>query len=325
VHPKQEARLRRAAEAARELGARVRFLPAAELRERGLPAAFLCGALEECGGTLDPGRYVFGLRRAALLAGVRLFEDTRVLELRDGPAVTARCAGGSVSADCAVLATNAYTPALSRLVRRVAPLRVSLFETEPLGAPEREALGWRGREGVYTAHESLESYRLTARGTIVGGAKGVRYAFGSALSPGRDPAAFAAIEAAFRERFPGLAVPVACFWGGWIGFTPDFLPAIGVDGPHRNVFYGLGYAGHGVAQATLMGSLLAERIRGREHPCEAALRRRALAWPPEPLRWALARLAIGALGLVDARTDRQVRRRAGGPGHTPGPTAPRER
>jgi len=308
VHSKQEARLRRAADAACGLGAHLRFLAEGDMRERGLPHAFRFGVLEERGGTLHPGRYVMGLRRAALAAGVRLFENSALVALEDGPKVSARTARGTVEADFAVLATNAYTKTTGRKPRTVAPLRVSLFETEPLEEAQLEALGWRGREGVYTAHEVLESFRLTARNTIVGGSKVVRYAWGSELPAGYDPSAFATIEGAFRERFPTLRdVPVACYWGGWIGLTVDFLPVLGVEGTHRNVFYGLGYAGHGVPQATLMGAMLAERIQGREHEWESALRKRELSWPPEPFRWLGATIINGALTALDRRTDRQIR------------------
>jgi glycine/D-amino acid oxidase-like deaminating enzyme len=309
VHPKHEPRLRRAAEIAADLGGQVRFLATGEMRERGVPPSFHFGVLEERGGTLHPGRYVMGLRRAALEAGVRLFEDTRVLELNDGSKVGVRSEGGSVTAGAAILATNAYTPALGWKRASVMPLRVSLFETEPIGDERLADLGWRGREGIYTSHELLESYRLTARGTLVGGAKVVRNAWGGALPSGYDPRAFRAIERAFRERFPELDdVPVAHFWGGWICITLDFLPILGVTGTHRNVLYGLGYAGHGLAQATLMGAMLAERIHGREHGCEPALTRRERGWPPEPFRWLGSKLLEGVLTALDARTDRQIRR-----------------
>jgi len=308
VHRKQEARLRKAGDAAAGLGAHVRFVPEGEMRERGLPPAFRFGVLEERGGALQPGRYVLGLRRAALAAGVRLFENSALVALEDGPKVTARTSGGAVEADFAVLATNAYTATTGRQQRTVAPLRVSLFETQPLDDAQLGSLGWAGREGVYTAHETLESYRLTARNTIVGGSKRVRYAWGSALPAGYDPEAFAVIEGAFRERFPTLRdLPVARYWGGWIGLTLDFLPVLGVEGTHRNVFFGVGYAGHGVAQATLMGAMLAERIQGREHEWEPALRRRVRSWPPEPLRWLGAKLINGTLTALDRHTDRQIR------------------
>lgn len=309
VHPKQTRRLRRAAEVGASLGGRVRFLPEGEMRERGLPPAFVCGVLEELGGTLDPGRYVLGLRRAALAAGVRLHEGTRVTAVEEGPRVRLRTPGGTVTADRVVIATNGYTPALGWRPRAVIPLMCSLFETEPLDAGRREQLGWPGGEGIYTAHETLESYRVSARGSVVGGVKLVRYGYGSRLPEANDPQAFAVIEAAFRERLPALRdVAMRHFWSGWMGYAPDFLPLIGVAGAHRNVHYAIGFAGHGVAQATLAGDLVAEALQGRTHPLARPLARRTFGWPPEPLRWLAFQGIARALDALDARTDRQARR-----------------
>lgn len=309
VHAKHNRSLEKAANTARSLGAAVRFLNTAEMRAGGLPPAFVCGVLEERGGTLNPGRYVSGLRSAALRAGVQLFEETRVLGLDDGARVKARTDGGTVTANKAVIATNAYTEQLGRLKRHVVPLRVSLFETEPLSQADLEGLGWEGREGIYTAHEALENYRLTAHGTLTGGSKVVRYRYGSELPPGRDPEAFSTIEGVFRERFPTLGgVRVASFWGGWIGFTFDLLPQLGVEGSHRNVHYGVGFNGHGVAQATLVGAMIGQRILGKEHLQAAALSRRLWNWPPEPFRWVGAQVLNRTMALVDARTDKAIRR-----------------
>ncbi len=313
VHPKQEAKLRRAAEAARSLGAEMRFLAGPEMRERGLPPAFRFGIFEERGGTIHPGRYVMGLRRAALAAGVRLFESSPVVSLQDGARVTARTGRGAVRADFAVLATNAYTRSTGRKKRAVAPLRVSMLETQPLDDAQLASIGWSGGEGVYTAHEVLESFRLSAQKTIVAGTKVVRHGFGGSLPAAYDAGVFGAIEGALRERFPTLRdLPLAHAWGGWIALTPDFLPVLGVEGSHRNVLYGIGYAGHGVPQATLMGAMLAERVHGREHEWEAALQRRTFSWPPEPLTWIGATLLVQALSALDRRTDRQIRAARGG-------------
>lgn len=309
LHPKHDSRLRKAAESARGLGAHVRYLSPEEMRERGLPRAFRCGVLEERGGILHPGKYVMGLRAAALKAGVRLFEQSPLKTLSPGTKVVAETGGGAVTANFAVLATNAYTKRTGWKPRLVAPLRVSLFETEPLTDQQLASLDWHGREGIYTAHESLESYRLTARRTIVGGSKLVRYAWDSELPPAHDPGAFIAIHLAFRERFPILrGVLMARYWGGWIGLTLDFLPIIGSEGTQGNIIYGVGYAGHGVAQATLMGAMLAERVLGREHEWEAALRRTERALPPEPIRWGAAKLINGAVRALDFWTDIQIRR-----------------
>ena len=315
VHPKQEARLRKAAAVAAELGARVRFLAGGEMRERGIPPAFLSGALEESGGTLDPGRYVMGLRRAVLDAGIKLYEQTAVHELIDAPQARVRTAEGMVKADKVVLATNAYTPALGHLRHTIYPLYDTLFETASLTSTQLDALGWRGREGIYTAHESLESYRLTARGTIVGGSKGVRYSYGSALEGGPHPWTLGLVAGGFRDRFPGLGgLSIAHFWGGWIGMTMHFLPTLGRTGAARNLYYAGGYNGHGVAAASAMGPILADFLLERRNDHVAALTRFVPPLPPEPLRWLLVRGMMSILNAVDARVDRQLRagRKAGG-------------
>ena len=308
VHPKQEGRLRKAAAVAAEIGARVRFLDRDELRARGVPPAFLSGALEEAGGTLDPGKYVMGLRRAALEAGVTLYEQTAVHEIVDGPRPGVRTSTGTVTADRVVLATNAYTPALGHRRHSLYPLYDTLFETAPLTDAQLAAIGWPGREGIYTAHESLESYRLTARRTILGGSKGVRYTYGGALRGGPNAWTQGLIERAFRDRFPELAdVPIAHFWGGWIGMTLHFLPALGRTGTNRNIFYAVGYNGHGVAAASAMGAILADVMLGRPNEHADTLARFVPPLPPEPLRWLIIRGIMGLLNGVDARVDAQVR------------------
>ena len=310
VHPRQEKALRKAADAGAALGAALTWLDGAEMRRRGLPEAFTFGVLEGCGGHLHPGKYVLGLRAAALQAGVRIHERSRVTAIEEGPKVRVRTEGGSVTAEALVIATNAFTPVtLRRFGHRVCPVRVSLFRTAPLTAEQQARVGWPGREGIYTAHEILESYRPTADGRIVGGSKMVNYAYGGALPPAEQPDTFALLERAFRDRYPMLDdVPVDCFWGGWIGMTLDFLPMCGVTGRHSNIHYGLAYNGHGIAQATYMGRLLADRVSGIDNEDAALLRRYGIPIPPEPLRWLLVRGLIGLFAWMDRGVDRALAR-----------------
>ena len=309
LHPGQRPRLERAAEVAARLGAKVAFVDESEVRRRELPACVRFGVLEERGGTLDPGKLVRGLRAAALAAGVRVYEGTQVTRLATGVAPRLESAGASLRADRVVVATNAYTPATLGLLRhRVVPLRVTLFATHPLPGAARARLGWPAREGLYTAHEVLESWRLTADGRLVGGSRWVRYAYGSALADGASPRLLRRLAGLLEQRFPGLDARVDAFWGGWIAATLDFLPVFATRGRHANLHLGLGYNGHGVAQACLFGKLLADAALGRTSEDAELFARRGVPLPPEPLRALLARGILGALGLVDALTDRAIRR-----------------
>jgi gamma-glutamylputrescine oxidase len=311
LHPGQRAMLEKAAGAAAEVGAAMRMLDESELAERGLPRCIACGYLEERGGVLHPGRYVRALRERVVEAGVRLSESSPVDAITDGPRVRVETPRGSVSAPTCVIATNAYTPRLGRLRSAVAPMHVSMFATAPLEPEQRERVGWQGGEGIYTAHEILESYRWTADGRIVGGSRHVRWPWGGRPIPDRDPKSFAALEEMFRTRFPELRdVAMDRFWSGPIAMTLDFLPAIGRSGKHGNVLFGIGYNGHGVAQASYVGTLLAKLATGEDPGHPELLKRRRLRMPPEPLRSLAAQGILGALRYVDRRTDRKAQPRA---------------
>jgi gamma-glutamylputrescine oxidase len=311
VHPGQRLGLEKAAHAAAQVGAAMRMLDQSELAERGLPRCIACGYLEERGGVLHPGKYVRALRERTVDAGARLWESTPVDAIADGPRVRVETPRGAASAPICVIATNAYTPRLGRLRSAVAPLHVSLFATAPLTAEQRERVGWPGNEGIYTAHEVLESYRLTADGRIVGGSRHVRWPYGGRALPDHDPATSAALEAMFRARFPELPdVAVERCWSGPIAMTLDFLPAIGRSGRHENVLFGIGYNGHGVAQASYVGTLLAKMASGEDPGHPELVGRRRLRMPPEPLRAPAARGILAVLGLLDRRTDRRAQPRS---------------
>lgn len=307
VHASQHPRLERAAEAARALGLRAEWLSPEAMRRRGLPGAFTAGVLEPLGGTLDPARYARGLRRAALAAGAELYEGTPLVRIEQGPRLVLHTPEGRLRAERAVLATNAWTPETGWLRRSVLPMAVSLFRTPPLSAGQRAALDWRGREGIYTAHEALESYRLTGDGRLVGGSRTVRAGFGTRLPPDVHPPTFRAVEQRFRERFPGLDLPVESFWSGPIAFTLDFLPLLGRGGRHENVWHAAAWAGHGLALASYAGRMLADEMAGREGPGRVLAQRWCPPLPPEPLRSLLVRGITGGLELLDRRTDRRAR------------------
>ena len=311
VHPRQEARVGQWLRWCEAFGCPLLPQSRAELAERGIPAAFRSGLYDATGGVFDPGRLVSGLRRRTLEAGVRLFEGTRVERLEDGAEIRLETGSGVVRAEHAILATNAYTPELRARPRSVLPLRVSGFETAPLDDRQLEALGWRGFEGINTLHEVLESYRRTDRRSIVGTSKDFAVGWRRRRPAAYAPGSFALLEEAFHDRFPMLAgLPVARFWSGWIAHTTDFRPLLGVSGRRGNLLRGLGYCGHGVAQALLMGDVLAERVAGRSHPLEAHVRRRVLAWPPDPLTFGAVSLLRAGLRWLDGRVDRELR----GPG-----------
>lgn len=308
VHASQERRLRESMETGVELGSPATFVDHAGMRARGIPPAFLFGCYFPHGGTLDPGKYVMGLRRAALRAGVKIYENSALLSYTEGAVVNARTARGSARAPFLVLATNAYTPQLGLLGDKVMPMRVSAIETEPLSAAQLAPLGWPGREGIVTSHLTMESHRLTVRDTLVLTTKRIHYVYGSQTPNVPDHDAYRALANTLRVRFPELgSVAVRACWSGYISLAGDALPVVGETGVHGNVLYTAGCSGHGVGTQSLVGELLAERITGAEHPLLAALRHKTPATLPEPLRWCAINGVLGVANLLDGRVNRKAR------------------
>ena len=309
VHPSQKEVLKRSVDLVLKHGLKFKYMDETEVARRGLPPAFLFGALETEGGVIDPGKLILGLRQAAIATGVRIYEQTAVTDLReDARGVLARTARGEIRADSALIAVNAYAPeTLGLLKAKILPVRVTQFATRPLTGPERDAVGWAGREGVYTLHESLENYRWTADNRIVGGSKEVAYAYGSRLGPGRQPRIFNLLETAFRDRFPMLrSVPIEHWWGGWVAMTLDFLPSFGRLGQNSSIHYYTGCNGHGVPQGFMMGDAAADHLLGRRSEAIEVLKRFEIPLPPEPLRYAVFQAINQALLAKDRRLDRSI-------------------
>ncbi len=63
------------------------------------------------------------------------------------------------------------------------------------------------------------------------------------------------------QIFPQLAkVGIDYVWGGNVGFTYDRVPHAGEN---NGIYYSMGYCGHGVQIATLMGRRMAEVMDGQ--------------------------------------------------------------
>jgi glycine/D-amino acid oxidase-like deaminating enzyme len=299
--------LRRAERIARflhEAGGEIEFV---EGRDTGLPQSFLGGILERAGGILNPGKFARGLREALRNSNVRVFERTAVQAVEPHAArVAVRTTSGQARAERVVLATNAYTRDLPFTPRRiVAPLWVTLAETEPIEPERLAATGWVSRAGVYTQHVILESYRPTARGTVVFGSRLPQPPRGPLGAREPEPRVVADIVRGFHERFPSLRdVAPQRAWGGWIAMTPSWLPVAG-EGT-AGVFYAVGYNGHGLAQAPYLGTLVADRLAGDEpHDDLRVVWRERPRFSPAPL---FSGPALRAGWAIDRISDRLSRR-----------------
>ena len=266
---------------------------------------YLGGVWVAGGGILDPVKLVDGLRAEAERLGVRVFERSRVERVEPaGAAARVRAEEGGIVARRIVLATSAYTHhLLPSIIRRFIPLYDYILVSEPLTHSQRDAIGWRRRQGITDGRTFFNYYRLTSDDRILWGTSEAMYYSGNRVDPSCDhsPRHYAALRESFRRHFPalaGLEFPFA--WGGPICSTTRMTPFFGRAMGGR-VAYGLGYTGHGLGTTRLAGRILAHMALDR--PSEllelSLVRKKPFPYPPEPLRsWSVAAVT-GALRRVD--------------------------
>jgi glycine/D-amino acid oxidase-like deaminating enzyme len=259
----------------------------------------LAGVLERSGATVQPAALARGLRRACLEQGVRIHEHTRVRRLGRGSPATLTAAGGHVTAEVVVLATNAWAASTRELHRGLAVISSDIVATPPI--PDRLAeIGWTGGECITDSQLMIDYYRTTADGRIAFGKGGWGIALAGRVPPSfdRSPRRASGVADDLWHAYPQLRdVPVAEHWSGPIDRSADGLPLMGYLGGRRHILYGVGWSGNGVAPSVIGGKVLAAAALGRaddwaQHPLFG---RRMPALPPDPVRYAGAHLVREAV------------------------------
>jgi glycine/D-amino acid oxidase-like deaminating enzyme len=276
----------------------LRHLDREEVRRMCASPAFGDGVFMPSAATVQPALLARGLRRVLLERGVRIHEGTAVERLDAQPSgVSLRTARGTVTAERAVLAVNAWAAGWPGFRTRVLAWGSYIVLTEPI--PDRLAeLGWTGGEAIADSRFTISYFRTTRDGRIAFGAGVGAAGFGGRIGPvfTHDRRAIERVVANFRHLFPMLAdVRIDDAWGGPIDITADRFPEIG-SGSRGRVLYAHGFAGNGVGPARLAGRILAARIAGHGDPVAnlPLFGRRQRFLPPEPFR------SIGARAIREA-------------------------
>jgi len=276
-----------------------RRLPPSEVVARSGSPAHREGVFAPHAATVQPALLARGLRRAALSAGVRIHERTRVRGFDRGSPVRVRAGRGVLRAGRLVLATNAWAAAIPELSRAIVAITSDMIVTAP--APERlSAIGWTGGEAITDSQTMVDYYHATREGRVAFGKGGWGIAFGGRIGPDfdRNRRRASLVEADFRRTYPSLAgVPVTHDWCGPIDRTPDSLPRLGRLAGRPHILYGVGWSGNGVGPSVVGGKILASLALGRDddwarHPL---VDRGGARFPPEPVRFLGAHVVRGAV------------------------------
>ena len=241
-------------------------------------------------GQINGAQLVRSLRPVLLERGVEIYEGTPVLKIREGQTITLTTPNGEVRAKAIVIATNGYTGKLGYFREALFPLHSHVFATAPLNP---EQIGWGEIAGFSDDLDRISYGALTREGHLVfGGGSNQSYAylFGNRTAypgtPNSTPRSFEAMEQTLQKYLPGK-LPIAYRWTGTLGITLNRHALMGVRGDNRNIFYAIGYCGHGVTLANIAGQVLTDAYSKDDERWHGLpfYQQPHLAIPPEPFRW----------------------------------------
>ena len=250
-----------AAQIQREFGHTLRIVPREQLHCEIGSDVYFGGLVEETSAGVNPAQFVDGLAKAAQRAGACLYEQTRVAaivrESRNGSrGFRLSTSRGSLFAKEVLLASGAYTTSASPgLRRKVIPIGSYIIATEVLPADLARELSPRNRM-IYDSKHFLYYYRLTPDRRMLFGGRAAF--FPESETTVRESAEL--LRQGMVQVYPQLRdTKVEFVWGGTLDFTLDVMPHSGkIDG----MYFAIGFAGHGVAAATWMGTQLAAVLCG---------------------------------------------------------------
>jgi gamma-glutamylputrescine oxidase len=279
----------------RGLGIPVQFLYRNELAPQFNACGVYGATFEPDTGQINGAQFVRGLRPILEERGVAIYEQTPVLRIQTGRIIRLTTPRGEVRTPAVVLATNGYTSKLGLFRDALFPLHSSVFATAPLTPAQREELGWRSFAGFADDRDRISYGSLTCTGHLVfGGGSNQAYAYlfnnrtRFPMQSGIARRAQEAIRQTLLEYFPAAsALPIACRWSGVLGITLNRQPLWGRCGEYKNIYYALGYSGHGITLANLAGEFIADLYGGDDSRWRwlPFYERRYPPIPPEPFRW----------------------------------------
>jgi glycine/D-amino acid oxidase-like deaminating enzyme len=244
---------------ARDFNHQLQIIPKNQLRNEIGSDIYYGGIVDTVSAGLNPARYVFGLGQAALNAGALIYENTRVENIERGSqngrsGFQIASSRDRIFADNVFIGTSGYTSSATPALRKkIIPIGSFVIATEPLpGALARE-LSPRNRM-IYDSKHYLHYYRLTPDNRMLFGGRAAF--FPETKDTIRRSAAI--LRQGMIEVYPQLReTKIDYAWGGTLDFCFDTMPHAGqMDG----IYFALGYAGHGVAMATYLGTKFAEQI-----------------------------------------------------------------
>jgi len=242
------------------------------------------------GGHIHPMKLVQVWKAAAESAGAEVYENTAVADIEEGPEHLVHTRDGfTLKAKSLVLATNAFTSRLGYFRNSIVPVHEYVAITSPLSEQQLAEIGWQMRVPFNDSRTEVIYLGLTRDNRIHIGGGSPSYFFNNGLGDPSDAQPhYAQLGRELVRLYPKLNdVKFEAAWGGVVDWSLDGSPSVGCTGSHNNIFYGLGYSGHGVNLSSVFGRIIADLEAGREEPWRLyPFLNGSLDYiPNEPFRW----------------------------------------
>jgi len=221
------------------------------------------------GGSLDPGKQVSGLARAAVRSGAVVLENSEVQRIRWADIPELILTHGRLRASKILFATNALSADLAALSSTIYPKLTLAARTAPLSRKQIESIGLTDRKPFYTVDFPYLWGRLCSDNSIIWGAGLVDPPESGSLErvdvgTGQSARMFDSLEKRIHGLHPALAKATFTHrWGGPIAFRKNFRPIFAHHPKSRNAIVVGVFAGHGVALSVYLGAWAAESLLGR--------------------------------------------------------------
>lgn len=241
---------------------------------------------------LHPGKLVRQLARVLEKRGVKIYEQTEVIDIQEGGSGKSSALitkYGTVSAKwVTVLAGEAYLSKLKKYHRSLIPVYSQIVLTEPLSEKQWAAIGWEGRETVASTRLTGDYLQRTADGRIAFGGRGRPYRYGSKISSlNTYEPRIESLKKMGMKWFPLLfGIRFTHEWGGPFGVTRDWTPNFWLDKKRRMAGV-WGFVGQGVSTTNLAGRILCDLISEEKSGLAdfPMVQHTSEKWEPEPFRW----------------------------------------
>ena len=223
---------------------------------------YLGGLLDMGSGHLQPMKYLQGLALAAKNLGVKIFEFTPIIEIKNDRILSLKTNNKfEIKAKNILLCGNAYMENISSndMKNKIAKVSTSVMATSPLEEKILKEL-IPNRVAVADCNVALDYFRFDKKNRMIFG--------GRSSYLNINPID---VEPVLKKRmlkiFPNLSnIGIEKVWSGTVGITLNRIPHFGlVD---KNIFFVQGYSGHGVALTALAGKVMAEAINNESNRFE---------------------------------------------------------